>query len=1033
MLPALAGVVFLVTLAASTLTHQMGHIAAIWPVNAIGLALILSQGRAATRSLLASVFVGGLLAFLVSGEGLPVSLIYMSANVIEIALVSWLIRRRGGLRLMRWSGLIRFGLAAVIGCAVSLAVAEVGVWLVGAWVSWAELGFRLTAHLLGLLIFAPVLFAIFGRNFPKELGSRQYASWAWLAFLIAVSSAIFFQSSLPLMFVPLAALALVAIRTGFGGAALGTLAVSIIAMIATIAGVGPINLMEGDQALKIMVLQMYLLTLTVLSLTVGSAFAERRNIITHLTRARTIRRQKMARERQLIDHARLAERMSQVGYWTLNPDSGAVFWSPQVYRIHGVEPDSFNPSLGDALAFYVDKDRQRITDLISAGVASGEGWEFDAGLIRRSDGSHRDVRSMAACEKDAAGNVIGFFGVFQDLTDERLAVTTAVEQERRYRLLADNATDVIAVYDVSGVFTYLSPSITELLGYAPEELIGKTPFDIMAPEDRAPIGVKFIEAMKSDTSLTVEYRAIAKDGSVRWLEARPRFQRDDTGRVLEITDAVRDVTERHEREQALAQARAIAEEATRTKGEFLANMSHEIRTPLNGVLGFADVLAQTKLDSDQARYVDRICTAGRGLSALIDDILDFSKIEAGKLTVNRAVFDLRALMTEIVDLTRSAVGDRLVFQVNFPETVAPWIFGDEQRTRQVLLNLLGNAAKFTREGSVTINVTLADDMVEMRVVDTGIGIAPEALARLFEGFTQADSSIGRRFGGTGLGLSISRSLALLMGGGVRLESEQGAGTTAIFSLPYEVAEAPAPVNKPAPVGPARGLRVLAVDDIEANLELIEILLSGAGHGVTCVDSGEAAIATLERDPGFDLVLMDVQMPGMDGLEATRRIRALGGVAARIPIVALTANVLAEQVAACRAVGMDEHLGKPIRREDLFDLIDRVGAVADKATQPAEATAQSDPFAALKDRYRQQMVTFSADLERIEALKEPERSESLSVLSHSIAGTSGSLGFSDVSEAAFALEAATNCTVSGTDEEDDLGRLVQALRNALALA
>ena len=171
--------------------------------------------------------------------------------------------------------------------------------------------------------------------------------------------------------------------------------------------------------------------------------------------------------------------------------------------------------------------------------------------------------------------------------------------------------------------------------------------------------------------------------------------------------------------------------------------------------------------------------------------------------------------------------------------------------------------------------------------------------------------------------------------------------------------------------------------------------------------------------------MDVQMPGMDGLEATRRIRALGGVAARIPIVALTANVL--------AVGMDEHLGKPIRREDLFDLIDRVGAVADKATQPAEATAQSDPFAALKDRYRQQMVTFSADLERIEALKEPERSESLSVLSHSIAGTSGSLGFSDVSEAAFALEAATNCTVSGTDEEDDLGRLVQALRNALALA
>ena len=870
---------------------------------------------------------------------------------------------------------------------------------------------------------------------PGILGENRAGSAIALIGLVGVSVAISLQSSLPLLFIPPAALTLVAIRSGPAGASLGVLVVSVSAITATFFGHGPIALVRGDETLKVIILQLFLATLTVISLSVGAAFAERRGLVNRLTFARAGRRAKSLRERQLVEHARLAERMSEVGYWTLNTVTRAVFWSPEVYRIHGVSPDDFHPGLEDALAFYDPADRQRVADLLERQAEAGEGWEFDAVLIRRSDGARRDVRSMAACQKDASGAVIGFFGVFKDLTDERRVVAAAVEQERRYRLLADNASDVIAVYGTDGVFTYLSPSITELLGYTPEELIGRTPYDIIVPEDHARVAAEFRQAARSRLPLTVEYSAIAKDGSVRRLEARSRFQRDETGTITEINDSVRDVTERRERETALAQARAIAEDAARTKADFLANMSHEIRTPLNGVLGFAEVLANSELGPDQRRYVDRIRSAGKGLSVLIDDILDFSKIEAGQMTIERRAFDLKGLVTEVLDLTRTGVGDRLAMGVEFGGDVAPWAVGDEQRTRQVLLNLLGNAAKFTHLGSVTLAVGIVDGNLELRVRDTGIGISAEAMARLFTGFTQADASVGRRFGGTGLGLNISRSLARLMGGDVRLESEPNIGTVAIFTLPYEAASAPAPDLGATPVpSVSRSLNILAVDDIEANLELVEILLTGAGHAVVCANSGEAAIEALRADSDFDLVLMDVQMPGMDGLAATRIIRAMGGAAARLPIVALTANVMAEQIAACRAAGMDDHLGKPIRTDALFDLIQRVGSGEPRPSATSRGDPPvDDPLAALRARYKAQMATFRHEFEAMASLPDDRRPDAVAAYAHSIAGTAGSLGFPKVSTAAFELESAARLCRDQGLECDSLEPLIQKLVTIVARA
>ena len=742
-------------------------------------------------------------------------------------------------------------------------------------------------------------------------------------------------------------------------------------------------------------------------------------------------RERLAERHRLLD---LAESMSQVGYWTLSTDSGSVFWSPQVYRIHGVDPDGFDPSLDDALAFYVDEDRRMVRDLLAEKTRSGEGWEFDAVLVRRSDGALRNVHSLAECQTDVSGRVTGFFGVFKDLTDERQAITDAIEGERRYRLLANNISDVIASYGADGRFSFVSPSIEDLLGYAPEELIGRTPFHFILPEDQERVTRSFAKAAISKVPLTLEYRVRTKNGEVLWLEARPRFQRDASGAVTEIHDSVRDVTDRREREAALKEARSEAEDAARAKAEFLANMSHEIRTPLHGVIGFADVLADSSLTVEQARHVERIRSAGRGLSALIDDILDFSKIESGKLAVESQAFNLRALVEDVVDLTRSADKGRLAFDIAVAPGLSAWIMGDPQRTRQVLLNLLGNAAKFTPEGSVRVAVEQRGDLLELSVIDTGVGISPEAVARLFEAFTQADASITRRFGGSGLGLSISRSLARLMGGDLRLESVEGAGTTAVFTLPYRPAEAvhrPEQTRVPREV---RALRILAVDDVDDNLELLTIILSGDGHAVVSARSGQAAIDTLKADPDFDLVLMDVQMPEMDGLAATREIRGLPGRISEVPIVGLTAHVLAAEIQRCREAGMNDHLAKPIDRAALAAVLAGV-ASRPRSTSPSPAAAgtAADPLAALKQRYRDQFKVFIDDFRAMERLPPEERARSTGTLAHSIAGTSGSLGFPTVSAIAFRLELAARS--AGEDPADSArmieveGELLQAMSAA----
>ncbi|MCU0773880.1 MAG: ATP-binding protein [Ideonella sp.] len=398
-----------------------------------------------------------------------------------------------------------------------------------------------------------------------------------------------------------------------------------------------------------------------------------------------------------------------------------------------------------------------------------------------------------------------------------------------------------------------------------------------------------------------------------------------------VVGIVRDIT-RHER--ALAQAKANAEAANEAKSRFLATMSHEMRTPLNGVLGINALLLNTPLNDQQRAYAGTIETCGHALLALIDDILDLSRIEAGKLELASAPFDPGRLCEEAVESLRArAVEKSLCLTFQRSREVPRRVLGDANRLRQVLFNLLGNALKFTEHGSVDVLLTAApqrDNRVELdlRVRDTGIGIAADVLPRLFERFTQADQSTARRFGGSGLGLAISREIVEAMGGRIEVDSVPGRGSEFRVRVPLAAShDALDPVVENPPTRHAgRALRILVAEDNDVNQLVIGAMLAELGHSHEIARDGHAAVERA-KSGDWDCILMDIQMPGMDGLAATRAIRALDGPAAQVPIVALTANAMVQDQVLHHEAGMDGHLSKPLHPERLAQELARLCVTA----------------------------------------------------------------------------------------------------------
>ncbi len=482
-----------------------------------------------------------------------------------------------------------------------------------------------------------------------------------------------------------------------------------------------------------------------------------------------------------------------------------------------------------------------------------------------------------------------------------------------------------------GRFVLVNRTGEELLGVPREALIGRNDADFFPPEQAAFFAEMDAKVLASDRLWVIDEEPLkTPHNGDRWLQTKKiAIPGEGDEKLLLIISE--DITERKKSAIALEAALERARAASVAKSEFLANMSHEIRTPLNGVLGMAQVLAQTELTPRQREMMDVILSSGRTLNALLSGILDLAKIEAGEVELEAAPFDLRAAVTACAATFEGLAHQKgLSFSLDFDEPFQQRVTGDALKFGQIVNNLISNAVKFTSEGCVRVHagttpVEGADDgavLLTLTVEDTGEGFTPEVQASLFERFVQGDGSITRRFGGSGLGLSIAQRFAKLMGGDIACVSTPGEGArfTMTVRLAPAAPETPAPARRaPKAAAPGR-LRVLLAEDHPANQRVVELMLDGVAD-VVVTEDGEAALRAYQEQD-FDLVLMDTQMPVMDGLTAIQEIRqrerACGRV--RIPIISLTANAMPHQVEACLAAGADLHLAKPVTVSALFDAI-----------------------------------------------------------------------------------------------------------------
>jgi PAS domain S-box-containing protein len=494
---------------------------------------------------------------------------------------------------------------------------------------------------------------------------------------------------------------------------------------------------------------------------------------------------------------------------------------------------------------------------------------------------------------------------------------------------------------------FLNPAFSAITGYPPEEVLGRNCRFLQGRGSDPRAVARIRRALAAGRTVTVELVNYRRDGTRFWNELRIAPVPGPDGRAVAFIGIQHDVTARRRAEEGQKRARRAAERANRSKSDFLAAMSHEIRTPMNGVMGTLALLLETGLSAEQRAYAETARRCGQDLLAIVNDILDISRIEAGMLRLDSVPFRPAEVVHDVLDLFAATAAEKGIgLGAAIDRAVPEAVEGDPQRLRQVLTNLVDNAVKFTAIGGVTLRVEPAVARagipgLRFAVSDTGIGIAPSAQRRLFAPFTQADASIARRFGGSGLGLTICRRLVALMGGALTLESEPGRGSTFAFTLPARAvagaAPAPRPLAAPAVPRPARG-RVLLAEDSRSNQLVAAAILRRAGFSVDVAGDGAEAVRRAAQG-SYDLVLMDVQMPVLDGFAATARIRALPPPARDLPIVALTGSAMPADREACLEAGMNGHVAKPLDPMVLLAAVDEALA----GRQPERAAARDvDP-------------------------------------------------------------------------------------------
>ena len=584
-----------------------------------------------------------------------------------------------------------------------------------------------------------------------------------------------------------------------------------------------------------------------------------------------------------------------------------------------------------ALDFVAPESREAVRRHISS--HSPEPYEV---VSLRKDGTTFDteVRGKKARYQGRTVRITAL----RDVTERKNAEKRFREAERRYRTLVERVPAVVYMQEIGSqdAAMYMSPRIEDMTGYSPDDC--KDPdlrWRMVHPEDRGRMQSEDEHTVEPGEVFTTEYRVVHRDGHTVWVRNEAVVVEDEVsgscywqGFMIDITERKRAEEALRENERQLREARERAEEANRAKSEFLANMSHEIRTPMNGVIGMTDLLLDTPLDEDQREYAETVRRSGENLMMILNDILDFSKIEAGAMRLENIDFDLRAAVDDVTMLLAGRAHDKGLELAGLIEHDVPYALrGDPGRLRQVLTNILGNAIKFTEEGEAVVRVKLADEdeesaKVYFEVSDTGIGMSREQQRRLFLAFTQADASTTRHYGGTGLGLAISKQLVNLMGGEINVESQPGVGSTFSFAVPFEKQTSYAR-SAPSITADLAGRRALIVDDSRANRSILEKQLSSWGVQATSVEGGTRALEELrsavDGNVPYDLAVLDMQMPGMDGMELARRIKGDPDISpTRLVLLTSLGRRTDGQEAA--QVGIEAYLTKPLRQSELYDAL-----------------------------------------------------------------------------------------------------------------
>ncbi len=750
-----------------------------------------------------------------------------------------------------------------------------------------------------------------------------------------------------------------------------------------------------------------------------------------------------------------------------------VYASPGAEALWGISAEDAVGKRCPSMRLILKDDADRCTKIL-AGALNGEPYEMEY-RIRLDNGQIKWVLEQGrVSERDEKGLPRYLDCYVVDITARKAIEAQLAETNARVKSIVDCVDEVFYTLRMGTErrILYLSPGVEKLTGYAADAFIDDPDLieRLKFPEDNDGKAEEIRRAEAEDRPYEMEYRIKHLDGSVRWALERGRVTSSGIDGEAIAHGYIADITLRKEAEKALATARDAAEKANMAKSEFLATISHEIRTPMNGVIGMTGVLLDTDLTPAQRRSALTIRDSADSLLSLVNDVLDFSKLEAEAVELESVGFDLHTLVNYAREIILPRARSKsIALTIDIDDSVPRYIKGDPSRIRQILLNYLGNAIKFTTEGSVTIRIRAVSTegggdatgvRLRFEVEDSGIGIPADRLDRLFKSFSQADASVSRRYGGTGLGLAICKRLAERMGGSVGVSSTEGAGSTFWFEVPLTIASREACETAASPLetqrvqdalqaiqAMGRPLRLLVAEDNATNQLVVRSILSKYGLTGDFVGNGAEALEAVRRLP-YDIVLMDVHMPEMDGLEATRAIRSLGSQRASIPVIALTANAFKHDVENCLAAGMDGHLGKPFRKEELIIAIGEglgkrhstlPSPVAPEARQEAIDMATIERFLedAGEDTLKLLFDTFLPDaaqkLRELAAMAADGRPAKDAVrLAHSLKSASAMAGASALSKASGQLELRLSAEGAALTTADavNLETLYQAYRQEL---